>query len=151
MIVMLLGGLWHGAAYTFIAWGAIHGAGLALERILGLHREAPRRPLLLRLGWSVAVQSVVLAAWVFFRSPTIDGAATFLANVVRGDWTPTDTGMGLSLLFLSPLVALHAWTWLQERGHVTLWHTAQAVLAAAMTYAIVAFHGATSDFIYFQF
>jgi D-alanyl-lipoteichoic acid acyltransferase DltB (MBOAT superfamily) len=151
IVVMLFGGLWHGAAYTFIAWGAIHGAGLALERVLGLHREAPRRPLLVRLGWSVAVQGIVLAAWVFFRSPTIDGASTFLANLVRGDWTPTDTGMGLSLLFLSPLVALHAWSWLQERGHVTLGHTAQAVLAAAMTYAIVAFHGATSDFIYFQF
>ena len=59
--------------------------------------------------------------------------------------------MALSMVFLSPLVAMHAWVWLAERGHVRLSHTAQAVLAAAMAYAIVAFHGGTSDFIYFQF
>ena len=35
MLTMLLGGLWHGAAWTFVAWGAIHGTGLAVERALG--------------------------------------------------------------------------------------------------------------------
>ena len=37
--VMVLGGLWHGAAYTFIVWGALHGIALAAERGLGLHRR----------------------------------------------------------------------------------------------------------------
>ena len=41
LAVMLLGGLWHGAAYTFIAWGAIHGTCLAVERLVGLHRGLP--------------------------------------------------------------------------------------------------------------
>jgi D-alanyl-lipoteichoic acid acyltransferase DltB (MBOAT superfamily) len=151
LVVMLLGGLWHGAAYTFIVWGAIHGACLVVERLLGLHRPAARRPLVVKIGWFIAVQAAVLVAWVFFRSPTIEGASSFLGNLLAGDWATTDAWMALSLLFLSPLVAVHAWTWLEERGHVRLGHTTQAVLAAAMAYAIVAFHGATSDFIYFQF
>ncbi len=41
LAVMLLGGLWHGAAYTFIVWGAIHGLCLVGERVLGLHRIRP--------------------------------------------------------------------------------------------------------------
>ncbi len=48
---MLLGGLWHGAAYTFIVWGAIHGVCLAVERALGLHRDTGAAPAaLVRVG-----------------------------------------------------------------------------------------------------
>src|SRR5690606_21808832 len=68
MLVMLLGGLWHGAAYTFIVWGALHGAALALERMLGLHRDkSGLAGIPVRLAWFVVVQAVVLMAWIVFR------------------------------------------------------------------------------------
>jgi D-alanyl-lipoteichoic acid acyltransferase DltB (MBOAT superfamily) len=52
MIVMLLAGLWHGAAFHFVAWGGIHGAALVVERLLGLERAGAGRPARLahRLG-----------------------------------------------------------------------------------------------------
>ena len=39
LLVMVLGGLWHGAAYTYIVWGALHGGALAIERLFGLHQD----------------------------------------------------------------------------------------------------------------
>jgi alginate O-acetyltransferase complex protein AlgI len=64
MLTMLLGGLWHGAAWTFVAWGAIHGTGLALERALGW------QPTSTAAQWfgRVLTFNVVCFAWIFFRS-----------------------------------------------------------------------------------
>ena len=151
LLVMLLGGLWHGAAYTFIVWGAIHGLCLAGERVLGLHRPLPR-PWVVRAAWFAVVQMAVLVAWIYFRSTSVGGATTFVANLVVGAWRLPDVWMVQALLFVAPLVVVHAWTWLDERGRApALGATARAALAAAMAYAIITLHGGTSEFIYFQF
>ncbi|HEX4014356.1 MAG TPA: MBOAT family protein [Candidatus Cybelea sp.] len=70
MITMLLGGLWHGAQWTFVAWGGVHGVALCVERVLGVGRErsAPRGVLLaVRI---VATFAIVTLAWVLFRAPS---------------------------------------------------------------------------------
>ena len=153
LTVMLLGGLWHGAAYTYIVWGAIHGVCLALERALQLHRRdgAYRAPWL-RGAWAVAVQAAVLVAWIYFRSATVTGATAFVANLAFGAWRAPAGWMLASTLFLLPLVAMHLHAWLEERQHVRpLGAAAKAFLAAGMTYGILSLYGGTSDFIYFQF
>ncbi len=151
LLVMLLGGLWHGAAYTFIVWGAIHGLCLVGERLLGLHRDVPR-PLAVRAAWYVVVQGAVLIAWIFFRSGTIEGAAAIVGNLLTGAWRMPDEGMQQALWFLLPVAVLHGYTWLVERGRLTpVGPTARAVLAAVMVYAIITLHGGMSDFLYFQF
>src|SRR5258706_3881915 len=74
-IVMLLGGLWHGAAWTFVAWGGIHGALLIAERVRG------KRPLLGNVprGVNVAFTFVLVTeAWDFFRSPVFWAVLGFL-------------------------------------------------------------------------
>ncbi len=77
--VMLLGGLWHGAALTFVIWGAIHGGALAVERLIT--RTIGKRIRLSRTAqWIAAVprwlitMSIVLAAWVFFRAESLEEA-----------------------------------------------------------------------------
>ncbi|MGE0813872.1 MAG: MBOAT family protein [Vicinamibacterales bacterium] len=151
MLVMVLGGLWHGAAYTFIVWGAIHGTCLAVERALGLQRHVPR-PLAVRAAWFVVVQAAVLVAWILFRSDTLAGAGRFLANIAVGEWRAPDLWMLQALAFLAPVVALHAHTWLLERGRAArLGPAVRAVVAALMLYGIITLHGGTADFIYFQF
>ena len=151
LLVMLLGGLWHGAAWTFVAWGAIHGAGLAIERALGLQRSlAAGRGL--RLLWAGVVQLVVLLAWIVFRSASLEDAGRFLGNLVTGAWTAPDPWMAQAMLFLLPIVLLHAVTWLREGGRApVLTPAVRGVVAALMAYAILTLHGGTSDFIYFQF
>ncbi|MGE0362559.1 MAG: MBOAT family protein [Vicinamibacterales bacterium] len=153
LLVMLLGGLWHGAAYTFVAWGAVHGLCLAVERAFGLHRDdGPRRRWPVRVLWYGVVQAGVLLAWVFFRSDSIDGAATFLGNLVAARWTLPPAWMVASLGFLAPIAAMHLWAWLDQRDRLPpLGDTGKALLAAAMAYGIATMYAGSSDFIYFQF
>jgi len=81
--VMVLGGIWHGAAWTFAVWGAYHGALLALERMLGERREA--RGLPARGGaraWRVpATFLLVMLGWVLFRADGIAQAWTMLRGM----------------------------------------------------------------------
>lgn len=77
-IVMLLGGLWHGASWNFIIWGGIHGTLLGIERICG------KRPLYYRLprpGRIAITFVLVLIAWVFFRAETLAGALSYLQSM----------------------------------------------------------------------
>jgi alginate O-acetyltransferase complex protein AlgI len=90
LTVMVLGGLWHGANWTFVAWGALHGGVLALERLLG--RAAPShwlpRPLAVGLTFVI-----VLAGWVFFRSDTVGVAAQYFQALGGGRGTAETAGL----------------------------------------------------------
>jgi alginate O-acetyltransferase complex protein AlgI len=81
LLVMLLGGLWHGAAWTFVAWGGIHGAGLALERLVR-DRRGERTPSALR-AWigRVVTFHVVCFAWIFFRADSFPRAADVIGRL----------------------------------------------------------------------
>ena len=84
-IVMLLGGLWHGAAWNFVIWGALHGALLAFERLRG------QGGALRRLAGAAARRVtfvLVLVAWVFFRAPDLPHAAALSRRHVRRSATP---------------------------------------------------------------
>ena len=79
MITMVLGGLWHGAAWGFVLWGAIHGTALVVEHALGERRD--RLPGWLR--WFITFHIVVLA-WIVFRAPELSVASELFAQL--GDW-----------------------------------------------------------------
>ncbi|GAB3036269.1 MBOAT family O-acyltransferase [Bowmanella dokdonensis] len=89
MITMLLGGLWHGAGWNFVIWGALHGAYLSvshawahLMKKLGLGATHSR--LYLFLAWLLTMFAVVIG-WVFFRATTLDGAMGMLQAMVGGN------------------------------------------------------------------
>ncbi len=75
MITMVLGGLWHGAAWGFVLWGTIHGACLVVEHLLRGRVSLPRW-----LGWAIVFHIVVLA-WIPFRAPDLELAGTFLSRL----------------------------------------------------------------------
>jgi alginate O-acetyltransferase complex protein AlgI len=75
MVTMLLGGLWHGANWTFVFWGGFHGALLAFERSLGKTSVYSLLPKPLRIALTFAL---VLVSWVFFRSQSLTGALHYL-------------------------------------------------------------------------
>jgi alginate O-acetyltransferase complex protein AlgI len=79
MIVMLLGGLWHGASLNFLAWGGIHGAWLVLERARGRRGLTARLPAPLQTATTFLI---VALAWVFFRATDLGAAFRYLANLV---------------------------------------------------------------------
>lgn len=82
MTVMLLGGLWHGAAWSFVVWGAFHGTALLGERHLahrgwGAHCPRPLKALLVFI--------IVSLGWVFFRAPDLAAALDYFAALLRLD------------------------------------------------------------------
>jgi alginate O-acetyltransferase complex protein AlgI len=79
-IVMLLGGLWHGASWNFVVWGGLHGSFLALERMQGKTAPYWRLPAPMRVA---ATFLVVLVSWVFFRAPDLSSAGRYLAAMAH--------------------------------------------------------------------
>jgi alginate O-acetyltransferase complex protein AlgI len=95
-IVFLLCGIWHGAAWTFVIWGAAHGLLLALER-LGLARLIGRLPAALQRAY---VMLFVMVTWVFFRSDSVGHAFGYLATM---------SGLGPEAPFAPPVQRFLGW------------------------------------------
>jgi D-alanyl-lipoteichoic acid acyltransferase DltB (MBOAT superfamily) len=77
MLTMLLGGLWHGAAWTFVVWGGIHGLGLSIERATGWRPTSPSAQWLGR----VITFHVVCLGWIFFRADSFGRAGDVIARL----------------------------------------------------------------------
>src|SRR5688572_15898666 len=78
MTVMVIGGLWHGASWNFVIWGAIHGVVLGVERMQGkdsFYRSLPR-PIRVAITFFI-----VCIAWVFFRAETLPQAMSYLSSL----------------------------------------------------------------------
>jgi alginate O-acetyltransferase complex protein AlgI len=90
-LTMVIGGLWHGANWTFVVWGIIHGAGLGIERLIK-ERWARRGPLgvpapiVKTLQWAVTFV-IVCAAWVFFRATSFENAFSIFHELFAGEGT----------------------------------------------------------------
>ena len=84
LLTMLLGGLWHGAAWKFIAWGALHGDGLAVERVLepwiGRRALSPAAKIIATL----IVFHFVCLAWIFFRAEDFAVASLYIGGLASG-------------------------------------------------------------------
>src|SRR5512138_626508 len=85
MLTMLLGGLWHGAAWTFVIWGALHGIALAVHKMVGRnvssHQPARRFGMRDVVGW-ILTYVFVCFAWVLFRSHDLSTAMIVLEKAV---------------------------------------------------------------------
>ena len=151
MLTMVLGGLWHGAAWGFVLWGFIHGAALVIENVF---RERMRWSPPGWLKWAIVFHIVVLA-WIPFRAPDLDLAATFVSRLA--DWGPTTLWsvpvvgvvalvIGLQLLPNKPLDAMRVSF---ERLHPAALGASMAVVIVLVT-ATISSQG-VPPFIYFQF
>ncbi|MFN2321989.1 MAG: MBOAT family protein [Trueperaceae bacterium] len=78
-LVMLLGGLWHGAAWTFVLWGAWHGAWLIAERLRGVRGDRPAWP---GAFGTLGTFAVVLFGWVLFRADGLPAALAMFGGLV---------------------------------------------------------------------
>jgi alginate O-acetyltransferase complex protein AlgI len=96
MLVMLLGGLWHGASWNFLVWGAIHGSWLCLERVLGKQGFYARLPFVCRVAVTFLIVNL---AWVFFRAPTLPSALRYLGALVGLDSPSASAELLRSILY----------------------------------------------------
>jgi alginate O-acetyltransferase complex protein AlgI len=152
MLTMVLGGLWHGAAWTFLIWGGIHGGALSAERWLGDRFPMVRVPAW--VGWLITFH-VVCLAWVFFRAPDLGVAFSVLGQVKAGGPSPLVTPVlvalaagAIAIQAVPPDMWRRAETWFVARPVA-----AQGIALGLLTVIADAAIGqqGVAPFIYFQF
>jgi alginate O-acetyltransferase complex protein AlgI len=158
MLTMLIGGLWHGASWTFVVWGGLHGAYLIGERVVkhvlpaGRWRDATAT----KLGAALLTFVLVCVAWVFFRAKSFAQALAHVKAMFGApgrDWVLRAVDYQLVVPAIAAVLAVH-WL-LRERPleavvERTPWVVRSAALAIMMV-AIVLMQGKDRAFIYFQF
>jgi alginate O-acetyltransferase complex protein AlgI len=161
LLTMLLGGLWHGAAWKFVIWGGIHGAGLAVERLLAERRHArghapPRDTVARRVVGRVVTFHVVCAAWVFFRADDVGSALAVFGRLLSfaGGGAGTVTAVVLVLVAVGigvQYLPKDATARLQA-GFSVLAPAVQGALLAVLLVGISVFgNQGVAAFIYFKF
>lgn len=158
-ITMLLGGLWHGAAWTFVFWGAWHGIIISITHWLthsALGRFVEQRNnLLVRILKMAITFYLVVIGWVFFRATGFESAFTMLAQmhgITSAQESAADTGAVMVLVILG-LVFMHVMDALRMRYaealEARLWLLVPILVLGFFVTFLVGDAG--HDFIYFQF
>ena len=161
MLTFLAAGLWHGADWKFVVWGAIHAvalvaykASLDIRRDLGIDPERPRPWWYMLLGWFVTL-TVCASARIFFRSPDIQTAGLFISGLL--DFTADGRGVELAVVLMTAFaIGLNfygchirdAFSRLHEQIPVLLRPPAWAAIAVAV---VTLRPSDVAPYIYFQF
>jgi D-alanyl-lipoteichoic acid acyltransferase DltB (MBOAT superfamily) len=150
VVTMLLGGLWHGANWTFVVWGGLHGAALAVNHLWATHGvRLPRA-----IAWLLTMLFVI-GCWVLFRAPDFTRAAEILESMVGRSgfghvWIDREfvlaMAIGLAVAVLGPTSQEAALRRLQPQA----WLAVSA--GATLAYLLLLIGGRLPNaFIYFQF
>ena len=158
MITMLLGGLWHGAQWTFVAWGGFHGVMLCVERVFGIGRaDKPRKALALAARVTLTFFLVTLA-WVLFRSPSFGVAVSVYRALFAGGPGATLLLTGWQTLLAAGIVAFGTVRLVLERRNVVLsWQQLRpslqvgALAGLLVALQLFSWSGVSPTFIYFKF
>ncbi|MCW8131425.1 MAG: MBOAT family protein [Planctomycetota bacterium] len=173
-LTMLLGGLWHGASWTFVVWGALHGLYLAAHKWMLGDRKPSADPPPAGAGWGARLVfaakacgtfHLVALAWIFFRAPTFAGAWNYLAGLaaLRGKFAKSAGGVGLdsddlraaSLAVAAMLLLIDLPQYLRkDHTRILAWPFAARVAGfALLALWLIALRrtGEHVPFIYFQF
>jgi len=161
LLTMVLGGLWHGASWNFVIWGALHGAALALTRLWQRSRAGPSKPhtRLVRYGQRALFQLLtfhyVCLAWIFFRAGSLTQAIAIVKHLTRGTtFTPNLPWPVMAVLALAVVTHGVPDRWLEQLQQRFARLPALAQGAALFLVALLLHEAATVKtvpFVYFQF
>ena len=154
MLTMLLGGLWHGAGWTFLIWGGLHGLILCIYRALGQQVKLPA--LWGRILATVFFFHLVCLTWLFFRAESLTQAWEMLALIfTQQEMTPlANYGLRMVAFFCAPLMAYEIWL---DKAHslrrleTVRWGWRAAAYCYFVFMLIVFPPPVFGQFIYFQF
>jgi D-alanyl-lipoteichoic acid acyltransferase DltB (MBOAT superfamily) len=151
LIVFLVSGLWHGANWTFVVWGGMHGLAYLMERWF-IGRDTSYW---LNFPKWLGTMIIVFTAWIFFRSETLTDASLYINNMITGsasalvlEWDPVLIAL-VGLFILSDLHFRDRGfdAWLNEKSGFIRWS-----VYGLLIYCITTLSGAVQHpFIYFQF
>jgi len=159
MITMLLGGLWHGASWTFVAWGAFHGLWLCVEAVWRKKSgttASQKSKGLTHLAKVLGCFHLVCLSFVLFRSGSMDQIVGLLGGVLRSwQWTHfASFGLGYLAFFIVPLIGYEFWTE-KRRDLLALtsvhWGWRTAVYAFIVLLMLFFPPPSSNEFVYFRF
>ncbi|HEY4283506.1 MAG TPA: MBOAT family O-acyltransferase [Chthoniobacterales bacterium] len=159
VIVMFLGGLWHGAAWTFVVWGLLHGSYLVLERVLRIAFEHRARANtgVVRILAGAATYASVCIAWVFFRASDFTIAWRMLSGMFgahpHGD-AILATREIYQIIFVTIGMILAHWALRDTNIETAVTRLPRFAVTGAwalMACALILTQGSSNAFIYFQF
>ena len=160
MVTMLLGGLWHGASWTFVVWGGLHGLYLGVERFLKgrFGGVAIAQTWLFRVWLGLLTYLLVNLTWVFFRAQDFPTAWRMITSMFG--FAPEDAATPLPTLWIiqvvvtiSALVAIH-WRMRDTSIEAVVQKTPAWQIGLAlgdMLFLVIITQGSGNAFIYFQF
>ena len=155
-LTMLLGGLWHGAAWTFVAWGAFHGLILIAYRAFAGKDDRSDRPLVTRLPAILLMFHLVCLSWLLFRADSI-GRAYEMAVTAFTSFGPTPLAIGslaTIAFFVVPMMIYEGWLERQRDVGALLkvhWLTRGAAYSYLVMMMVLFPSPVSYEFIYFQF
>ena len=165
LLTMLLGGLWHGAAWTFIIWGALHGIYLTSERLLTLiisnskkfSKLLSNNNFFIHLSKILLTYILILISWVFFRSDNFGQASVLLMGMLDFSSLSNFNMPNKSLLkdgiWLVPALIYFMWGLYKERVGKIIYipPSIQMIFFALLAFLTITCREASDAFIYFQF
>ena len=150
LLTMVLSGVWHGAAWTFVIWGALHAIGRVVTREL---EEAPfYRDRVPKLAKQLGVFAFVSFAWIFFRAQTLPDAWTIITRICTASWTDPQFPLLMGVMILA--VWIYQLAFADEarlRNVLTLAPVRFGLAAAMLAYIAIIAQRGSQAFIYFQF
>jgi alginate O-acetyltransferase complex protein AlgI len=176
-LVMFLGGLWHGASWSYAVWGTAHGVLLAVERFTGVGRRAPEElPGWRRVvGWVVTFHCVSLL-WLLFQLSDLREVGAYLRCLGTNPGGVLPQPLFVIAVFGVPVVLHHVWGWVSERvtwkggrseggrSATASWGVlewlrmrpdwvarGEVIVYGLMLFLVLTNAGTSGDFIYFQF
>jgi len=163
MLTMLLGGLWHGANWTFIFWGFLHGLYLTVGRLMAhIQPVAPSRSeetglSRLSIRWAFGVFftfNLVCFTWIFFMCPNLATSIDYIVGLLRATHTPDATRERLLLYSLAVLAVLDLPEWLHNKHDYLIekpWPLRALFYAVLIGLLVFTWTKNYEPFIYFQF
>ena len=151
MIVMFLGGLWHGAAWSYAVWGSWHGVALSLERPFLKTRFFTSQTWVMKSVRMALVFLFVTLSWLLFKLPDFSHVLQYIHSIFANvDIDPNLPILMMVFIYSLPVVAYHAVHLLKENGRWNL-PRMTGVFYGAMLSLIVLNGGNSNAFIYVQF
>ena len=151
MITMFLGGLWHGAAWSYAIWGSFHGIALAAERALTRKNTIVTNAILLTVK-RVMVFVFVSLAWVFFKLPVFSNALEYLQTIIHPSNKQFQENLLVGITIYSlPVFLYHAAYLFKGKKIFQITKKFEYTVYGTLLFLIASNSGMSGTFIYFQF
>lgn len=151
LLTMVLGGLWHGAAWSYATWGLFHGGMLAIERLVNdnVKIKLPKSVLILK---GLFVFIMVTLAWLLFKLPDFSHVIKYFQTMGNNITNQGNVKLNMYIFLYSfPVIVYHLFYLYKESKLITIIRSKEYVVYAILLFFIATNSGISGSFIYFQF